>query len=322
MPKRRPRRCAIKRALNNEPGHQNAEPNPLLPPLNGRIPPRRWPPQRPRRSRNSVIVRLKRADLGVTHCRNLPQNSQWMAASIVGAKVAGAYVRRAAYRRAESDRTPLEIGGRKSRGAAMQPRAAKLVKVSFFTAAKRRTKLTVAGELRHSRPSGRCVCAETSPSWSRKRLTRDIGGRKSREAAQPRGAKSVTAWPFPLPRGAAKLTGAGRQRRRRQRGGAYVRRAAYRRAESDSTPLDIGSRKSREAGAQPRGAKSVTAWPFPLPRSAARLKGLAASVVDVNVAVRTCGKQPIVGQKATRHRSMSAIGRVIEPKHDHGARSR
>jgi hypothetical protein len=161
-----------------------------------------------------------------------------------------------------------------------------------------------------------CCRAESAPS------ALNMGGRRSREAAQPLATKSVTAWPFPLPRGAARLTGVGSQRRRRQRGGAYVRKAVYRRAESDSTPLDIGCKKGREAGVQPRGAKSVTAWPFPLPRSAARLKGLAASVVDVNVAVRTCGKQPIVGQKATRHRSMPAEGRAVEPEHDHGARRR
>ena len=42
--------------------------------------------------------------------------------------------------------------------------------------------------------------------------------------------------------------------------GAYVRKAAYRRSESDFSPLSIGGRKSREAGLQPQVAKSVTAW--------------------------------------------------------------
>jgi hypothetical protein len=113
-----------------------------------------------------------------------------------------------------------------------------------------------------------CCRAESAPS------ALNMGGRRSREAAQPLATKSVTAWPFPLPRGAARLTGVGSQRRRRQRGGAYVRKAVYRRAESDSTPLDIGCKKGREAGVQPRGAKSVTAWPFPLPRSAAKLTAI------------------------------------------------
>jgi hypothetical protein len=107
--------------------------------------------------------------------------------------VAGAYVRRAAYRRAESDSTPLDFGCRKSRAA----------------------------------------------------------------GAQPRGAKSVTAWPFPLPRSAARLSGIGGQRRRRQRGNAYVRKAAYRRSGSDSAPLNVGGRKSRRAETQPRCAKSM-----------------------------------------------------------------
>jgi hypothetical protein len=103
----------------------------------------------------------------------------------------------------------------------------------------------------------------------------DISGRKSREAgAQPQGAKSVTAWPFPLPRGTAWLTGIGGQRRRRQHGGAYVRKAAYRRAESDSAPLNVGERKSREAGLQPRNAKSVNAQTSPLPRGSAMLTAL------------------------------------------------
>jgi hypothetical protein len=87
----------------------------------------------------------------------------------------------------------------------------------------------------------------------------DIGGRESREAAQPRGAKSATAWPFPLPTGAARLGGIGGQRRRRQRGGAYLRKAAYRRSESDSSPLNAGGRKSREAGLQPQAPRSVNA---------------------------------------------------------------
>jgi hypothetical protein len=144
-------------------------------------------------------------------CREALPCSQRVPNSVAGAEVAGAYVLKAAYRRAESDPSAL-----------------------------------------------------------------DIGGRKSREAAKPRGAKSVTAWPFPVPRGAARLTGIGRQRRRRQRGGAYVRKAVHRRAESGSAPLNIGERKSREANGPSRGAKSVKSSSLPLPRSAAMLTALAS----------------------------------------------
>lgn len=42
--------------------------------------------------------------------------------------------------------------------------------------------------------------------------------------------------------------------------GAYVREAAYRRAESDFSPLSIGGRKSRAPGLQTRAAKSMTTW--------------------------------------------------------------
>jgi hypothetical protein len=114
------------------------------------------------------------------------------------------------------------------------------------------TKLTMA------RVAGAYVLKPACHGAESDSSTLDIGGKKSREAgAQPRGAKSATAWLFPLPRSAARLTAIGGQRRRRQRGGAYVRKAANRLAESDSAPLNVGGRKSRRAGTRPRCAKSV-----------------------------------------------------------------
>ena len=79
-----------------------------------------------------------------------------------------------------------------------------------------------------------------------------------------------TRGPPPPPKGAARLTESAASVVGPEMANTYTQKTTYRQAESDSTSLDIGGRKSREA-AQPRGAKSVTAWPFPLPRGAARL---------------------------------------------------
>ncbi len=87
---------------------------------------------------------------------------------------------------------------------------------------------------------------------------------------------------------------------------AYVRKAAYRLVESDSFALSIGGRKSREAGLQTRAAKSVTALPLTAAENRWRAHGVWRTASwALTWQVRTCGKQPVVGQKVTRPRSAS-----------------
>jgi hypothetical protein len=116
-------------------------------------------------------------------CPKALPNSQQMADSFGGVKVAGAYVQKAAYRRPESNSAPLNVGGRKSREAGLQPLALK--SVYAWPAAATQKALPSSHQMADS-----------------------VAGV---EAA-----------------------------------GAYVRKAAYRRSESDSSPLIVGGRKSRE----------------------------------------------------------------------------
>ena len=116
-------------------------------------------------------------------CPKALPNSQQTADSVGGVEVAGAYVQKAAYRRPESNSAPLNVGGRKSREAGLQPPA----------------------------------------------------------------LKSVYAWPAAS---APKALPSSHQMADSVVGvevaGAYVRKAAYRRPESDYSPLSVGGRKSRE----------------------------------------------------------------------------
>ena len=63
--------------------------------------------------------------------------SQRLANSVVGAQVAGAYVRIECRRRAESGSTVLSVGGRKNRRVGVQSRDAKSVNAKLIGAAKR-----------------------------------------------------------------------------------------------------------------------------------------------------------------------------------------
>jgi hypothetical protein len=66
-------------------------------------------------------------------------SSEQMANTVACVEVAGAHVRKAAYRRAESDFSRLSIGGRKSREAGLPPPLArKSVKPKLVSAAERR----------------------------------------------------------------------------------------------------------------------------------------------------------------------------------------
>jgi hypothetical protein len=97
--------------------------------------------------------------------------------------------------------------------------------------------------------------------------------------------------------------------------GAYVREAACCRAGSDSTPLHVGGRKSREADLQPKDGESMAAWPFTTPKSQCHTQGGQPTASWTSTwQVRTCGKQPVVGQKATPLRSAPTKGRVAKPQ--------
>ena len=94
-----------------------------------------------------------------------------------------------------------------------------------------------------------------------------------------------------------------------------MRKADCRRPESVFSPLSIDGRKSREAGLQTRAAKSLTAWPLTAAESRCHAHGVWRTASwALKWQVRTCGKQPIVEQKATSRRSVSVAGRVATSK--------
>jgi hypothetical protein len=69
-------------------------------------------------------------------------NSQQMADSVVYVEVAGAYVLKAAYCRAESDPSSLSIGGRRSREHHRAIAAGQTAKACLITTAQRRGPVT------------------------------------------------------------------------------------------------------------------------------------------------------------------------------------
>jgi hypothetical protein len=104
--------------------------------------------------------------------------------------------------------------------------------------------------------------------------------------------------------------------------GAYVRKAAYHRSESGSSLLSVGGRKSREAGVQPRGSKSVKARLVTAAERHCQVRsGWRATSWPSAQRVRTCGKQPITLQKAVPPCSVSVEGRVVKPECNHRARN-
>jgi hypothetical protein len=169
-------------------------------------------------------------------------------------------MRKAAYRLAESDSSPLRDGGRKSRKAGLQPRAPKSVYAWPTTAAKRRCQA-------HSRwqmADGRWQMAD---------------GRRQTALRALKG---------------------------------QVRKATCRLSESDSSPLSIGGRQSREAGLQPRGAKSVNASLATAAKNRCQAHSRwRTALLAPKWQARMCRKQPNVGQKATLPRSASMEGRVV-----------
>jgi hypothetical protein len=128
-----------------------------------------------------------------------------------------------------------------------------------------------------------------------------------------------TRGPPPLPKGAAKLTADGRWQMadgRRQTAlralKGQVRKATCRLSESDSSPLSIGGRQSREAGLQPRGAKSVNASLATAAKNRCQAHSRwRTALLAPKWQARMCRKQPNVGQKATLPRSASMEGRVV-----------
>ena len=105
--------------------------------------------------------------------------------------------------------------------------------------------------------------------------------------------------------------------------GAYGRKASYRSAESDSFPLSVGGKKSREAGLQPQSPKVVTASPATAAKKHCQAHNRWQTALwALKWQVRTRGKQPIADQKATPARSASTEGRVVKPDCNHWPRNR
>jgi hypothetical protein len=86
-------------------------------------------------------------------------------------------------------------------------------------------------------------------------------------------------------------------------------------------PVAIGSRKSREAGRQPRTPKSVNASSVTKSRSHAHNDWRTASWAS-QWHVRTCGTQAVFVQKAARPRSVLVEGRGAKPASSRDAQSR
>lgn len=113
-------------------------------------------------------------------------------------------------------------------------------------------------------------------------------------------------------RGAAKCAATGGRRRGRQRGRRVRQKQTYHRAESGSSPLSVGGRKSCEAGVQPRGSKSVNARTVPAAKRRCHTHSACQPASQASKwQARMCSKQPIVGQKAYPPRSTSMEGRVL-----------
>ncbi len=105
--------------------------------------------------------------------------------------------------------------------------------------------------------------------------------------------------------------------------GAYVRKAAHHSAESGSALLSVDGRKSREAGVQPRGSKSAKARLVTAAERRCQVRNTQRTASWPSAwQVRTSKKQPITMQKAVPPCSVSADGRVEEPKRNQGARNR
>ena len=105
--------------------------------------------------------------------------------------------------------------------------------------------------------------------------------------------------------------------------GAYVRKAAYCRAESHSTSLNIGGRKSREAGVQPRCAEPVDAEVAAMTERHCHTHNHWRTASQTSKwQVRTYESETFAMQKAAYPRSVSAKGRGVESETSREARSR
>ena len=127
----------------------------------------------------------------------------------------------------------------------------------------------------------------------------------------------------PLPKPAAELTVAGRQHRGSPSGGcvcAESRLSSHRMRPGPARCLWKEESWSRNAAT---GREVVDRVVLPAAERHCQAHGVQrAALWALKWQVRTCVKQPIVGQKATRPRSVSVEGREVKPRGNHGARSR
>ncbi len=101
--------------------------------------------------------------------------------------------------------------------------------------------------------------------------------------------------------------------------GAYVRKATYRRSESDYSPLSVGGRKSREITGSSRHGRRRRRSPSPLPQGAGRTPGpLRQQAYSEDRLVRRPPGRRVVknsGPPSCSRRS-SQLWFVVRAKHD------